>query len=217
MVGRKRWGRAALAAFWLGLAQAASAAVVYNNGAPNQVSGDQMSEFVVAENFTLGSAATIASIRFWSVQGAATDYLGSVYWAIYSDVAGVMPGAVLFGGIPVATAAVATGASTGFGYLEYSFDIDVVDFSLAAGDYWLGLHNGALTDTTAREMLWETTTTPIAPFGKYFDAANGRWTDTDNEHAFRLDSAAVVSVPEPDSLALVALARQRPSAVLREA
>lgn len=196
--------RAALIAAAMGLSQAAPAAVIYNNGAPNLVSGTQMSEFLVAENFILGAAATIANIRFWSIQSAVADYSGSVYWAIYSNAAG-SPGAVLFGNATLATTATATGLSTGFGYPEFAFDIDVPDFALTPGSYWLGLHNGALASTTPTEMLWETTTTQIGPFGQYRDA--GTWIDSGNEHAFRLESAAVTPpLPEPGSLALVALA-----------
>lgn len=207
--------RTGVAAFALAAAQVGFAAPVYNNGAPDQVYGTQMSEVVVAEDFTLSAATTIANIQFWSIQSAAADYLGSVYWVVYSDVLG-SPGAILFGNTAVPTLAVATGNSTGFGYGEYMFDIDVVDFDLAAGDYWLGLHNGPLASIDATEMLWETTASPVGSESKYFDSAFG-WVGAGTHLAFALDGTGVVvppppppppptGVPEPGTLALVGLA-----------
>ena len=102
-----------MAALALAAAQLSFAAPVFDNGAPDQVYGTQMSEVLVAEDFSLAALTTISSIRFWSIQSAPADYLGSVYWAVYSNVAGA-PGAVLFGNTAVTTTATATGLSTGF-------------------------------------------------------------------------------------------------------
>ena len=203
--------RTGVAAFALAAAQVGFAAPVYNNGAPDQVYGTQMSEVVVAEDFTLGAMTTIANIQFWSIQDVAADYRGSVYWVVYSNVLG-LPGAILFGNTAVATPAVATGNSTAFGYAEYMFNIDVADFTLAAGDYWLGLHNGPLTSINATEMLWETTASSIGSESKYFDSTSG-WVGAGTHLAFALDGTGVVvppppptGVPEPGTLALVGLA-----------
>ena len=205
-----------MAAFALAAAQVGFAAPVYNNGAPDQAYGTQMSEVVVAEDFTLGAMTTIANIQFWSIQSAATDYRGSVYWVVYSNVLG-LPGAILFGNTAVATPAVATGNSTAFGYAEYEFNIDVVDFTLAAGNYWLGLHNGPLASIDATEMLWETTASSIVSESKYFDSTSS-WVGAGTHLAFALDGTGVVvpppppppppptGVPEPGTLALVGLA-----------
>lgn len=169
---------------------AAQGAVIYDNGGPDQVYGTQMSEFQVAEDFTIGSAANIDNIRFWSIQEFLADYTGSVFWAIYSDAPGE-PAALVQGGVTAAVAATATGNSTGFGYAEYVFDIPVA-FTLSAGNYWLGLHNGSLATTTPTEMLWSTTATPVGSAGLYLDT--GSWIDSGNEHAFRLDGT-VVPIP----------------------
>jgi hypothetical protein len=181
----------------LGVSQAALAVTVYDNGAPNNVFGTGMSEVQVAENFALGSAYNITNLRFWSIQSAPADYTGSVYWAIYSN-SGSAPGSVLFSGT-TATAATATGNSTAFGYGVYAFNIPVA-FTLSAGNYWLGLHNGPLTNTTPSEMLWATTATQVGSFGLYRDGAN--WVNTLNEHAFAIDGVAV-PIPEPATGALL--------------
>ena len=196
---KKMFVLAALAALLVtGAAPTANAAgIIYNNGGPNQVYGTQMSEFLVAENFTLGAAASITNIRFWSLQSASTDYTGSMYWGIYGDAAGSPGAAALHSGV-AGVAGSATGSSTLFNYAEYLFDIPV-SFTLGAGNFWLGLHNGSLATTDPTEMLWETTSIPVGSAGKYLDSFSG-WTDSGNEHAFRLDGGDVTNpVPEPSS------------------
>ena len=210
------WVRTGMAALALAAAQLSFAAPVFDNGSPDQVYGTQMSEFLVAEDFSLTASTTISNIRFWSIQEFAADYLGSVYWAVYSDTGGV-PDVILFGNTTVTTTAVATGLSTGFGYDEYAFDVDVVDFTLGAGSYWLGLHNGPSTLIAPREMLWATTASTIGSESMYFDSTSG-WVGSGNYLAFALDGPGVVvpppppppppptGVPEPATLALVGLA-----------
>ena len=136
----------------------------------------------------------------------------SVYWAVYSNAVGALgpePGAVLFGNTAVTTTATATGNSTGFGYAEYVFDVDVADFAIGAGTYWLGLHNGPSASTVASEMLWSTRASVIGLESKYFDSTFG-WVDAGTHLAFALDGTGVVvpppGVPEPGTLALVGLA-----------
>lgn len=207
MMKLKRWAhetaRTCVLALAAGMSLTSQAAIVYNNGAPDQVYGTQMSEFQVADNFTIGTAANIDNIRFWSIQSAASDYSDSVYWAIYSNVAG-QPGVVVQGGVTAAVAETATGLFTGFGYAEYVFNIPVA-FTLGAGDYWLGLHNGLLASINPTEMLWSTTAISAIPTGLYFD---GNWIDSGNEQAFLLEGTRVVvpppGLPEPGTLTLLA-------------
>lgn len=189
----------AAAAIALGFAQASSAAVVFNNGAPDQVYGTNMSANVVAEDFSLASATSVTSIRFWSIQSAANDYLGNLSWTIYSN-SGAQPGAVVTSGF-FAGPAVATGFSTGFGYNEFVFDIPTA-FALVAGNYWLGLANSPLNPVNPTEMLWETTASGLGSTGLYLDGTD--WIDSLNHHAFVInDSAGVIGVPEPGTLALL--------------
>jgi hypothetical protein len=202
------------ALFALSLCSAASAITVYDNGPPNLVSGTGMSEVLVAENFSFGSSFDVTNLRFWSIQDTAAAYKGSVYWAIYSNNAG-QPGTLLNGGVTAAVTGTATGGSTGFGYPAFVYNIPV-SFTLPAGSYWLGLHNGALANTTPSEMLWATTTTQIGSFGLYKDGVN--WISSLNEHAFLIEGVAT-QVPEPTTLALllaglvgtVSIARRRAS------
>ena len=186
-----------LLALAFSLGQAAQAATVFDNGAPNQVYGTNMSGNVVAEDFTLGSTYDISNIRFWSIQSAAADYSGSLSWAIYGN-AGGNPGAVLKSGLSSAVAT-ATGLSSGFGYAEYVFNIGTT-FQLAAGNYWLGLANNPLNPGNPSEMLWETTSTATGSQAKYLDGST--WFGSGNDLAFRIDGSVPV-IPEPDTWALL--------------
>lgn len=195
----------------------AHSSVVLNNGLPDQFWGTNMSEQLVAENFSLSADTNITGIRLWSIQDAAAAYRGSVYWAIYSDLSGI-PNTVLSGGSTSIVSEVATGNSTGFGYAEYEINI-AASFNLAAGNYWLALHNGVLSDNSSTEMLWSTTGAGSAD-GRYLDSTFG-WVQSGNEQAFQLEGTAVGgggTVPEPSTLALMSLAllaatraRQRPN------
>jgi hypothetical protein len=180
------------------------AAVIFNNGASNLITGDNMSEFLVAEDFALATAYNVTGLRFWSLQSSAGDYRNSVYWAIHSN-GGSAPGSILFGGLTASVAAVATGNSTFYGYNEYRFDIPVA-FQLAAGTYWLSLHNGALANETATEMLWAATTPGSGLAGVYTSSGlNPAWIDTSQEHAFEISGNPVGTgqVPEPGSVLLL--------------
>lgn len=180
-----------------------SGAVLFNNGAPDQISGDNMSEALVADDFTIPGQSNVTNIRFWSIQSDLADYDGVVYWEIYSDGGGV-PNGSLFSGTASVTAT-ATGNSTGFGYDEYVFDIPVA-FQLAAGTYWLGLHNGPTNNGILTEMLWATTNPGSGSSGSYLipPDGSGPWVSTLQEHAFRIDGDPLNNViPEPGTFALL--------------
>ena len=200
---RKVVNRTGVVILTLGLSFVAQGTTIYDNGGPNQFSGTQMSDFLVAEDFTVGATSDISNLRFWSIQALSTDYLGSVYWAIYSDVAS-QPGSIFEGGVTAAVTATPTGAasSTVGGYAEYLFDVPVV-FQLAAGNYWLAFHNGPIATNSGLEMLWATTGLGNASESLVYDSVNG-WTGSGNEQAFRIDGAAAGQVPEPGTFALLA-------------
>lgn len=189
--------------FALVTAQASQAAIVYNNGAPDRVSGTNMSGNQVAEDFIIGATTDITNIRFWTIQSTAGDYSGNLFWAIYSNSLG-QPNAVVQGGAAVAVTETATGLSTLFNYAEFVIDIPVA-FQLAAGTYWLGLANSPLDPADPSEMLWETTASFGSLDGLYLDGAD--WFGTGNDHAFLIEGRNVIvpppGIPEPGTLALL--------------
>ena len=111
------------------------------------------------------------------------------------------PGNVLTGSAS-AVAAVATGATTPFGYAEYVFQGPSA-LNLPAGTYWLGLANLPSNVTAPSEMLWETTGTGSGATARYFDSVS--WQNSTQNLAFSLDGQAITPVPEPSTMALLGL------------
>lgn len=179
------------------------ATLILTNGAPDQVSGDNMSDTLMAEDFTIGSSFLLSNIRFFSIQSAPGDYRGSVYWEIRGN-SGGLPGSVVQGGVNSTIAGVATGNATGFGYAEYVFDIPV-SFQLSAGTYWLTLHNGVIGNNGSVEMLWATTAVGNGTAGVYSNLplpGSPTWISTSQEHAFLLEGSPV-GTPEPSSILMM--------------
>ena len=186
------------------MARAGSAQVIFNGGAPNQSSGNEMTEWIQFNDFALTSTKRVEEIDFWALVGS-PGYTGTISWFIKSDNAS-LPGTTLFTGNQAATVT-ATGNS--LGNLNETFNQLFVNFTLGAGTYWLGLHNGPLTTDSRDEYYWETTSAgfgltgeeDITPFGddSYFD--NGQ------DHAFELLGVdhPTTAVPEPASMTLIAM------------
>ncbi|MFZ3374449.1 MAG: choice-of-anchor R domain-containing protein [Chthoniobacterales bacterium] len=177
--------------------------IIYDNGPPNQLSGNEMTEWIQAEDFSVGTAMTLGSVKFWDIELPGPSYQGEIDWGIYSD-AGGSPGVLLASGAAIGGAVTRTFIQPGIlgTYNEYSDSFNVTPFALAAGTtYWIGLHNGPLTFQTRSEFYWETTNANasfnghelIAPF-------NGGWADNGQQHAFQL-----FAVPEPSTWALLGL------------
>ena len=182
--------------------------VIFSNGLPNQSSGNEMTEWIQAEDFALPGAFTLTDIHFWSLE-AEGAFHGSIAYRIYSDDGG-QPDAVVAGGNVVPVLRTATGLDLS-GLDEYQYSLDISPVALLGGTtYWLGLHNGPLDETDRAEFYWGTTngnatlTTltgreDAAPFG------DDDWFDNGHEHAFYLTDDAAAPVPEPGSLTLLGL------------
>jgi hypothetical protein len=178
----------------------AFAGVVYDNGGPNQQNGNDMTEWVQTEDFTLASPATITGITFWDIQSGA--YNGSLTYIVYDDAAG-LPGSVLEQANTSSVARTYIQLVMGGLYSEYINTISGLNIALAAGTYHLGLHNGPLSQTSRMDFYWETTNSNATPTGIERDLLyGGPWSGNGLEHAFYLTDDGA-SVPEPASLLLV--------------
>ncbi len=135
--------------------------IIYDNGGPNQQDGNEMTQWIQAEDFNLSADSTLMIVNFWDIEapgGAA--YQGEIDWTLYAD-AGGMPGAAFASGAAVGgdvTRTFIQGGVLGF-FDEYSDSFNISPgVALTAGTtYWLGLHNGPLTFTIRSEFYWETT------------------------------------------------------------
>ena len=170
--------------------------IVYDNGGPNQHGGSDMTDFLQSEDFTLTQKTTITDVHFWNLQLQASDYKGSLYWAIQADAAGA-PGAILASATTSAVTRAATGLKDISGiYSEFADSFDITATTLNAGTYWLTLHDGAITDSNFADFYWEWTADNGNSQG--FDlVANTGWNAALSENAFQL------SVPEPGSILLL--------------
>jgi len=177
--------------------------IIYDNGPPNQVDGNEMTMWIQGEDFQVASAMTLGSVRFWDIEQPGTSYQGEIDWGIYSN-AGGSPGTLLASGAAIGGAVTRTFIQHNVlgVYDEYSDSFNVTPFALAAGTtYWIGLHNGPLTFQTRSEFYWETTNANASFTGHELIAPfTGGWSDNGNQHAFQL-----LAVPEPSAWALLGL------------
>ena len=132
----------------------ASATVVYDNGTPDENTGFEITGSIRAEDFMLRSTTTLSSVKFWDVEKAGA-YNGSFTWQIYAAGASG-PGALLFGGNASDATHVATGNILFGSYKEYVDTISFSSLTLTAGNYWIGLHNGPLTNKSVIGLFWDT-------------------------------------------------------------
>jgi hypothetical protein len=194
-------------------ASAAMALTVWDNGGPTVVLADQggsnLSEFQQAEDFTLSAASNLTSATFWSLEDSAADYRGSIFYEITNSFAGA-PGATVFGsGTAITTR---TAAGTAAGLTQYKNDFSLSVNNLAAGTYWITLHNGALSSPGFTDFYWSFTdinATNNPTFrGKELalpPMIATPWSTNDREHAFLIGGELVPEVPEPETWLLLSI------------
>jgi hypothetical protein len=182
----------------LGLEGTTRADLLYNTTSPdntNPAGSLDMTGNNVAANFGLSAPATITDIRFWSWEGS-PGYTGSITWSIYQDNNGTI-GATMFS----ETTSNVSHTDLGNG----GFDNDIpVSVPLGAGIYWLGLHNGPLSNDSNGHMLSaKSMVLPRLYAPQTYDlAAGGPWVSHggDLDLAFALYGQQGVAAPEPSTL-----------------
>ncbi len=172
----------------------------FSVGGPNQFFTQRM-----ADNFTLSSAATVTSVRwFGASQNFAfpdlTNFTGFDV-QIYGDLGGV-PDAnnVLYGSSP--TLAGLTITPTGFnnigGGTQYQFDLNVGSLNLGAGTYWLSV-GGLLVNNFGDTFVWSRSTQGDSANASFFYPNSGWIAFGGNDLAFEI-------IPAPSALALSGVA-----------
>lgn len=182
-----------------GLARAE--ALIVDGGEPDQASAflaDSDHDLAVATTrFTLADPATVNRLEWWGIYypngtaSASDDFT----LMIYADAAG-LPGTALATVHLGNVQREATGQTVVI-WDEYAYTATFPTITLAAGDYFLGLGN----DPADAELWgWETTLGGLQAGGASFHPTSGTWqADPAENLAFRL------SIPEPESLALLAI------------
>jgi hypothetical protein len=170
--------------------------VVWDNGAPaDGPAGFGLRSRTIVDDFTLGAPTAIGGIRFWGYNGTGFGfaYTGSIYWAIMAPpVSGIIPTTVLASG-DVATLPTPDGV-LGANSL-YRFEFAIPTQALAAGTYWLAIHDGAAGSYGSGSFYAE-----VGP-GNAVDLRTG--TGTNRDFSFQLIGASAV-VPEPATVVLTA-------------
>ncbi|MEZ6131856.1 MAG: PEP-CTERM sorting domain-containing protein [Planctomycetaceae bacterium] len=188
----------------------ASGDIIWNNGLYDTTgTASDISDFARADNFNLGAATTLNSLRFWAVSTTSPatfgNFGGTVGFAIHQNAAGV-PGTTVASGADSTVSLIDTGATV-LGLNIFELGVDLGSIALAAGDYWLQLREGSIGSAfDGTSIFWTTTASGSAPTGQFDATETGPvWgNDSGQEYAFELsgtlDSA---TVPEPSSLAVL--------------
>jgi hypothetical protein len=187
---------AALAAT-LPTASAGGTGSIYDNGAPDHVSANNLGFAWQADDFSLSAGASISGINFWSLE-AAGAYRGSISWSIVGDKGGKPTGTVLASATESGVNRSKLGTSLGLDEFFNTFSFGT-PLTLGPGTYWLVLHNGPFGNLDdPNEFLWETSAANYTMGGMESFDGGASWTGNFNEHAFQ-----VSAVPEPASVLLL--------------
>ena len=186
-------------------------AQLITNGALTNASGSEFTAALQAENFTLTSASTLSGIRFWAGSETAQGdpFAGQIFWAIASAGSPFgSPGAILASGTMAGTRTLLGLNQIGGQTWQHDLSINT---TLAAGNYYLILHNGSLATTTRNGYYWmDSNVLPGNPRGLEcfvggaptpVDPAQCSYTDSLREHAFVVFGTSVV--PEPSTFVLL--------------
>ncbi len=186
-------------------AASAHAAIVYNNGGPNGVEGNEATQWVQAENFSIpgGSNVTGAGVYIGGRNGiGAWDRAMNYYF--FADAAGA-PGALLASGAAQNITTEDSGVPFVLGGNAWLVEFNLASsFAASAGPTsWFGIH---ASNDFGFDGIYFVTTNPTQGNGREsFGGTFNNWFNNGQEHAFFLTGEAQ-SVPEPMSLALVGLA-----------
>lgn len=180
-------------------ASANAQTVVYDNGGPNGRSGNEMSAWNQAEDFTFASTTSFNGITFWDLDNG--TYSGNGFnWALYLDNGGA-PGTLFASGTGTATHTPFAGASC-CGISGFQNDMSFGgEQTLGAGTYWISLHDNS-GNFGAEGIYWATTDGNGTNAGHEQPGGSGGWNNNGQEHAFELTDTT--ASPEPASLVLLA-------------
>jgi hypothetical protein len=180
----------------------ANGGAIFTNGSVDSTGGNEMTEWIQANPFTLTVSDTITEIVFDAFTASLSNYNGSINWGFYSDDAG-SPGTLLSTDVQT-MAPVDMGPAALGGFELYQFDfVLTTPFSATGGtQYWLGLHNGPLADTTRSEFYLANSTSGGGGFEQ--DLGGSTFSPNEDPHFFVLEDGGT-STPEPSTFALLGL------------
>lgn len=184
----------------LALAPWASAATVWDNGAPDLADAslsDVDASVVTFDDFTLSGSATIRSIQWWGIYiFTASPGPDSFNINIFADNGGA-PGTSVTGTLAVSASRLSTTDLVFGSFPLFEYTANIPDTVLSAGTYWLSIQN----DTTGSGYDWSWASSANTPANALF--LDGSFTAQEFDLAFNLNDTAVV--PEPSTMLLSAV------------
>ena len=184
---------------------------LWDNGGPSisTPGGSEMSSYLQAANFTTSFATTLSSASFWSLE-ANLAYAGSISYSIFGNISGAPDETTVFTTGSVAPTRTDTG-DTVFGLSVFQYDFGLSVTNLAAGTYWLALHNGALsTGAGEEEFYWAwSDVNGLDDQERSLFPPDPTWGPNQAEHAFLIAGERFIGeqpISEPGTLLLATLA-----------
>jgi hypothetical protein len=196
------------AAALTGLLGVPGRATILFDQTPTNTNGFSITDFRLADDFTLSNSSTITDVLFYYVysQDGSLSDLGAVTYAIYTNSAGALGTALRSG--TIASSSVTRTDQSALSCFCGSAAFSITPLALAAGSYWLELHaDTSFTGDNGGLAIDWAAVNDNAHLGALFNAS-GLTPDTPvnlsgyNQYAFQLDGA---TVPEPSTLALLGI------------
>ena len=199
---------AAVATLALAAAPAAAQPVLFDNGAPDNNNGYNVTSFSMANDFTLATTSQLGSFEWYALRaglGGPATVSGNFTWRIFADAAGSV-GSLLHTGAVTG----GTGTKTAFGccggvtsYEAYMFEAALGGITLGNGTYWMAV-SGASIAGGASEVYWSTSNNGAGNQAHASNSAPNDWQPLNVEGAFVVRGVGdVTATPEPASLALL--------------
>jgi hypothetical protein len=182
------------------MASGAQAATVFDNGGPAD-NGNEVSQWVQAEDFTLASAANLtgAKVNLFTFGASLTD-VPLNYYIFAHD--GNNPGGLLASGTGNSVTITENGVGYG-GRTIYAVSFNFVDaFSAAANTtYWFGIH--ATDQFNRAEIYFASSAANGTNSAESYLGSFNNWNNNGAEHSFSLQGDFGSAVPEPTTWAMM--------------
>lgn len=183
----------------------ASATVVFDNGLPNAIDGNETTAWLQSEDFAIaGGAAITGAGVYFAGRGGIGAWDGVVDYFLFGD-AGGTPGALLASGAGSNVATVDSGIAwcCGGNAFLLTFDFASAFNAIAGTTYWFGIHLSS--DYNRDEIYWVQTSTGLMGAGQESNGGTmNNWASNGRQHAYYL-VAEQRDVPEPASILLLGL------------
>lgn len=161
---------------------------IYDNGGDDYANGNEMTNWLQAEDFTLSNDAKVGAVTFSILDTLAGNNLanfdGTIDWFIYADGGGT-PGALMASGSGTNVVTSFDQNNGIWDFWDASFDLDVAQ-NLTAGTYWLGLNLNNNGCVTRDELYWGTTNANGTSSGNEQTNCSGGFGSNGTEHSFAL-------------------------------